>query len=294
MSTRILVTGASGKVGTATVKLLQEQGVPVRAAVHDPEKARHLEGPDTQIVPFDFDNADQVKNALNGVSAVCMITPPHYMQVEWATNLIDRAVESGVTRIVRLSVRVADMAPSSRMSRWHKTIEQHLKGTRADWTIIRPTPFWENFMGLAPRSPQGYFFPLTEDARVCHMDLRDAAKAMVKTLTESGHSGKTYTLTATQSQSFHAMCETMEKTLGRPFPCHYTSPEMVKQSMDQSGAPDWLGNLVIELFTDIITPGHVAKPDPGEYEALVGEKPTDFLTWVKDHADTLPRFNPQS
>lgn len=38
-------------------------------------------------------------------------------KVEWATNLIDRAVDNGVTRIVRLSVRVADMTPSSRLSR---------------------------------------------------------------------------------------------------------------------------------------------------------------------------------
>jgi uncharacterized protein YbjT (DUF2867 family) len=175
MRSRILVTSAAGKVGWTVVRQLQEMGKRVRAAVRDPEKAADLGGSDTEIVSFDFDRPELVEKAVDGISALCLITPPHFKQVEWATETIDRALEAGVGRIVRLSVRVADLTPSTKMTRWHRTAERFLKASECEWTIVRPTPFMQNFMGLAPRSREGYFFPVSEDVRTCHMDIRDAA-----------------------------------------------------------------------------------------------------------------------
>jgi uncharacterized protein YbjT (DUF2867 family) len=198
MSSKILVTSSNGKVGKAVVRQLQEMGVPVRVAVHNMEKAANLEGPNTEIVLFDFDQPELVKKAVDGISALCLITPPHFKQVEWATETIDRALEAGVGRIVRLSAK---------MTRWHRTVERYLKPTDCEWTIVRPTPFMQNFMGLAPLSPHGYIFPVTKDVHVCHMDIRDAALVLAKVLTEPGHAGNTYTITGSESRTFHEMCD---------------------------------------------------------------------------------------
>jgi len=288
MNSKILVTSAGGKVGKTVVKQLQEMGVAVRAAVHNIEKAADLKGPNTEIVLFDYDQPELVEKAVDGISALCLITPPHFKQVEWATETIDRALEAGVGRIVRLSVRVADMTPSTKMSRWHRTVERYLKPTDCEWTIVRPTPFMQNFMGLAPRSPQGYLFPVTEDVHVCHMDIRDAALVLAKVLTESEHAGKTYTITGSESRTFHDMCYILSNKAGRNFPCNYVSEGEAKKVMLSAGMPDWLAELVLDLFA-ILRKGLVSEPLDG-YEQLTGRKPTSFERFAEDNKDALPHF----
>ncbi len=288
MSTPILVTGASGKVGQAVVRQLQEMGTPVRAAVRNIDQAANLKGPNTELVAFDFDQPELLGNAVAGISALCLITPPHFKQVEWATETIDRALEAGVRRIVRLSVRVADLTPSTKMTRWHRTVERYLKATDCEWTIVRPTPFMQNFMGLAPRNPQGYFFPLSKEVRACHMDIRDAALVLAKALTESGHMEKTYTITGSHSRTFHDMCDIMSKQTGRKFPCNYVSEEEARKVMLSAGMPDWLAELVLELFA-IIRTGAVAEPLEG-YEQLTGRKPTPLERFAENNQNALPQF----
>ncbi len=288
MSSRILVTSAAGKVGRSVVKQLQEIGIGVRAAVRNPEKAADLEGPNTEIVSFDFDQPELVRMAVQGIGALCLITPPHFKQVEWATETIDRAIEAGVQRIVRLSVRVADLIPSTKMTRWHRTVERYLKATDCAWTIVRPTPFMQNFMGLAPRNPHGYFFPVPEDVHTCHMDIQDAALVLAKALTESGHAGKTYTITGSESRSFHDMCNIMSNKAGRDFPCNYVSDGESRKVMLSAGMPDWLAELVLELF-GIIRTGAVSEPLEG-YEQLTGRKPTPFERFAEENKMALPQF----
>lgn len=225
---------------------------------------------------------------MDGIGALCLITPPHFKQVEWATETIDRALEAGVRRIVRLSVRVADLTPSTNMTRWHRIVERYLMATDCEWTILRPTPFMQNFMGLAPRSPEGYFFPLTEDVRACHMDIRDAALVLAKALTEPGHVGETYTITGSKSMSFHDMCTVLSNQAGRDFPCNYVPDEEARNVMLAGGLPDWLAQLVLELFA-IIRTGAVAEPLEG-FEQLAGRKPTTLERFAEDNANALPHF----
>lgn len=288
MTHTTLVTSAAGKVGRSLIGQLQELGTPVRAAVRSPEKAADLAGPDTEIVPFDFERPDQIASVMDGVKALCLITPPHFKQVEWATQTIDRALEAGVERIVRLSVRVADLSPSTQMTRWHRTVERYLREADCEWTIVRPTPFFQNFMGLAPRNGKGYFFPLDAGVRACHMDIRDAAAVLAKALLETGHEGKTYTITGSESLSFHAMCDVLSEEAGREFPCHYVSEGKAREVMLSVGLPDWLAEVVLELF-GIIRSGAVAEPLDG-YQRLTGLQPTPLERFARANEGALPQF----
>ena len=54
MGRRILVTGATGMVGSGLVGELRGRGEHVRAAVHNPEKAAALEGDGIETVRFDW------------------------------------------------------------------------------------------------------------------------------------------------------------------------------------------------------------------------------------------------
>lgn len=67
---KILVTGATGKVGSRLVKRLAERGDSVRALVRDEGRASHLRGERVALVEGDLLEADSLKAAVLGVDAV--------------------------------------------------------------------------------------------------------------------------------------------------------------------------------------------------------------------------------
>ncbi len=143
-------------------------------------------------------------------------------------------------------------------------------------------------MGLAPRNREGYFFPLDAEVRACHMDILDAALVLSQTLTQEGHAGQTYTVTGSESLSFHGMCEVLSKEAGRDFPCNYVSEEKAREVMLAGGLPDWLADVVLELFA-IIRSGVVAEPLDG-FERLTGREPTPIEHFARNNEGVLPQF----
>ena len=74
--TTILVTGATGTIGSLVVKALRgAPGVKVRAAVRSGERASALAGDNVTTVDFDFDNAESIAKAVDGADKVFLVTP---------------------------------------------------------------------------------------------------------------------------------------------------------------------------------------------------------------------------
>ena len=62
----IAVFGASGQTGGEVTRQLAAKGVPTRALVHNPDKARLLEGLNVEIVQADLTRPDTLEPALTG------------------------------------------------------------------------------------------------------------------------------------------------------------------------------------------------------------------------------------
>ncbi len=87
---KMLVTGATGNVGSRVVRELQGRGVSVRAFVRDPDKAAAmLDG--VELVFGDFSNPESVRRALEGVEGVFLACANDPRQVEYETGVIDAA-----------------------------------------------------------------------------------------------------------------------------------------------------------------------------------------------------------
>ena len=67
---KILITGATGKVGSRLARRLAERGDHVRALVRDPARAAGLQGDRTELVAGDLLDADSLAAAVRGVDAV--------------------------------------------------------------------------------------------------------------------------------------------------------------------------------------------------------------------------------
>ena len=110
----ILVTGATGTIGSHLVTSLLSQGAHVRVLVRDPDKARAAFGERVDLVSGDLQDASSVSVALKGVDSVFLNSPSLEGFVEMQRTLIDAAAATGIGHLVRLSV--AGAAPDSTTS----------------------------------------------------------------------------------------------------------------------------------------------------------------------------------
>jgi UDP-glucose 4-epimerase len=67
---KILVTGATGKVGSRLAKRLAQRGHAIRALVRDPPRAAELLGAHTELAPGDLLDTPSLAAAVDGVDAV--------------------------------------------------------------------------------------------------------------------------------------------------------------------------------------------------------------------------------
>jgi UDP-glucose 4-epimerase len=114
---RILITGATGFIGSCVLERLASRGHTVRVIVRpqtlsDPEKAKRLRLPGVEIVPGDMgDSVEKLTRAAKGVDAVChlalafhkgLFVLPRFLQanVPGTENLLQASVAEGVRRFV--------------------------------------------------------------------------------------------------------------------------------------------------------------------------------------------------
>ncbi|MTE12958.1 NmrA family NAD(P)-binding protein [Nocardia aurantiaca] len=150
----ILVTGATGKQGGATARRLLAVGRRVRALVRDPESpaAQELAAAGAELAVGNFDAPDSLTAALSGVGSAFLVPPatfgPHGwdvgMEVERGTRFIDAARAAGVEYIVFTTV-----ASYTEDGKWgaqgKRQVEEALRGSGLQWTILRPVRFMENY-----------------------------------------------------------------------------------------------------------------------------------------------------
>ena len=97
---KILVTGATGNVGSGLIPNLINLGTEVRALVRDESKAQGLKDAGVEVVVGDLDKPDTLDAAFRGVDKIFPITPPNPNQVSQAKNGIQAAKRAGSPLIV--------------------------------------------------------------------------------------------------------------------------------------------------------------------------------------------------
>jgi len=150
----ILVTGASGYVGHNLVRRLVTAGHPVRALVHNPDKAQArlgaLGGP-IEIVQGDVTRPETLAPAMQGVSAVVHLVAvaiehgsATYERINFqgTVNVVDAAQAAGVRRLINMSQNGADSALPYRFLASKGRAQDAVAASGLDWTALRPSVIW--------------------------------------------------------------------------------------------------------------------------------------------------------
>ncbi|MGX2995514.1 NmrA/HSCARG family protein [Streptomyces sp. JNUCC 64] len=145
----VLVTGATGRQGGATVTRLLADGWPVRALVRDPTTpaARRLTSMGAELRQGDLDRPDSLRAALTGAHGVFAVTPDDLdgeREVRRGRNLADAAATARVRHLVFASVGGAERDTGIPYWETKRAVEQHIDALGLPATVLRPVRFMEN------------------------------------------------------------------------------------------------------------------------------------------------------
>ncbi|MGW7351845.1 NmrA/HSCARG family protein [Streptomyces sp. NPDC054784] len=299
-SAPVLVTGATGRQGGATLRALRAADVPVRALVRDPhtDRARAVAALGAELVTGDLRDRDSVVRAAEGARAVFSVQMPTMDadggfdfagEITQGTNLIEGAKAAGVRQFVHTSTVGAGQhvdVPEWERDGWAERIPSLVaKSTLQDrlraadfprWTLLKPGTFMDNFlpsMGfLFPRGVAGGLVSvLRPDTRVSLVAVDDIGNAAAAALTDPDRFHRVELELASDHLSMTEITGVLSRVLGVPLAVpDMTEAEAVAAGMPPMGAThEWLN--VAEQ------PGRPA------YARELGLAVTPFETWAREH-----------
>jgi uncharacterized protein YbjT (DUF2867 family) len=171
----ILVTGATGNIGSQVVEHLVKRGADVRALARDPSKANFPDG--VSVVQGDFLDVDSLRNAMSGVSTLFLlnaVVPDEFTQALIALNV---ARSAGIERIVYLSVIHADVYVNVPHFAGKFSVERMIEQMDFKATILRPAYFIQNDLTIKDVITGYGVYPMpVGDKGLAMIDVRDIAE----------------------------------------------------------------------------------------------------------------------
>jgi NAD(P)H dehydrogenase (quinone) len=214
-----LITGATGKTGAHTVRLLREQGHSVRALVHTlDDRAERLGEQGAEVVQGDLLDFPSVSAATVGVTAAYFNYPITPGLIEATANFAQAAGEAGVHAVVNMSQISARREAKSNAAQQHWIAERLLDRTALVTTHLRPTFFMEWLNGFWVRDGgQGiYRLPLA-DVRHAPVAAVDQSKVIAAILQNPDpHDRQVYPLFGAEELDWHGIAAKIGDTLGIP------------------------------------------------------------------------------
>ena len=280
----ILVTGATGNVGSRVVKELVAGGHAVRAFVTDENEARTLLGPKVELAKGSFDDRASLDAALRGIDKMYLLAPfqPGSMSA-WEASTIDAAKRAGVKHVVKHSVAGAEYEPGITIGRTHRAGEKLLEKSGMAWTFLRPAGFASNALGWASTiKSQGAVYAPMGEGKMAVIDPRDIAAVAVAALTTSGHEGKAYHLTGPEALSVAQQVKILGDVIGRPLKYVDVPDAAAKDSMLGMGMSAPAVDAMLEL-TNLVRAGQAAAVS-NAVQTITGKPPRSFEAWARDNA----------
>lgn len=280
----VLVTGATGTIGSEVAKLLLEGGHSVRALVRDPAKAARL-GDALEIVVADLSKPETLPPAFEGIDSAFIASNGLDIAVLEA-NAYKAASNASVKRIVKLSGRHldADFMQGTPLARNQNASEERLRQLGIPWTIVRPGFFSSNFLLFIDRAKGIAALPVGEGNET-PTDPRDVAAVMVEALTKPGHEGKVYEITGPEYLSYVEMVRRIAVATKKPISLIDVPSTVARDGMVAAGVPATQADGLIRYFQGV-KDGKIYPPTATIGE-LLGRPPRTFDDWLRDHVSAF-------
>jgi len=263
-----VVTGATGNVGRALVRMLTEARLPVTAV------ARHITGadvpPGVRTVAADLAEPAGLGAAFEGAEALFLLVAgedPH--------GILDAAKTAGIRKVVLLSSQGVQTRPHG--YRHPGLFEAAVRESGLDWTILRSGGMASNAFAWAEsiRTRREAAAPFG-DVGLPFVDPDDVAAVAAAVLRQGTHAGATYTLTGPAATTPRERAAAIATALGEPVRFVEQTREEAHELMARfMPLPVVDGTLAI-----LGEPTEAEQRVSPDAERVLGRSPADFTTWA--------------
>jgi uncharacterized protein YbjT (DUF2867 family) len=275
----VLVTGATGTVGSAVLRLLHEAGIPVVAAGRDVDRLKAIVPDGVASVRLDLTDPSTWTIALRGATGLFLMRPPQVARASMLAGFIAAAQGAELTRVAFLSVQGAGVNPAVP----HRRVERLLETSAMDWTFLRAGYFHQNLITVHAHDIRcGRLALPAGQGRTAVVDARDVAAVAVAALTQPGHRRRAYEL-CNQSLTWAQMAEVLTQETGHPVSYTPTGAARFIRSRLSSGEPLPLALVQAGLYT--ATRWGLAARTTGDLAAILDRPPTSLAQFARTHAD---------
>jgi uncharacterized protein YbjT (DUF2867 family) len=280
---RVLITGATGNIGTEVISFLCELDgeSEVIAAVRSVEKAKgkFSSYANLSFRQFDFEDESSFSSAFKNIDTLFLLRPPHISQVEkYFKPLLQSAQESGIQKIVFLSVQGAEKSKVIP----HNKIERLIKSLGFNYIFVRPGYFMQNLTTtLLPEILKSRTITLPSgSAKFNWIDVKnigEASAVLIKSFDRFANNA--YEITGTENMSFPEVTRLMSKVTGVDFQFRSVNPIRFYFRKRKEGVKSGFAIVMTILH---FLPRFQKEPEISEsFEMLTGKDPTKLEEFIE-------------
>ena len=250
----ILVTGATGQLGGATIDFLLKKVQPgdLAALARDPDKARSIEAKGVKTILGNYDDPASLEQAFSGIDKLLFVSSNEIpIRDQQHANVVAAAKKMGVGHIVYTSFQrtTDDESALSMLAATHIFTENLIKESGLTYTLLRNALYSDALpmlLGEPVIDIGTIFFPAGEGGAP-FASRNDMAEATANVLTGSGHENQIYPFVASESYSFADIASMLSGIAGKTI--NYISPEaeVYRAELAKVGVPEAAVELAVGL-----------------------------------------------
>ena len=285
---KILVTGATGKLGMKVVEALLKTVPAGRLAVsvRNQEKAEGLKARGVDVRHGDFDRPETLTSAFAGIDRLLIISADgdNETRIRQHANAVAAAEQARVKFIAYTSVANAKESSLS-LAEVHRTTEEAIRKTGIPYSFLRNNWYLENETGSIQGALAGAPWVTSAGAGKVGWALRkDYAAAAAAVLAGSGHENTVYELSG-KPMTQQELVSALGTVLGKEVPLQQVDDDAYAGIMKGAGLPDFL----IALFVGIqkaIRDGAL-DVESSDFEKLLGRPATSIREALAQIVDEI-------
>lgn len=294
MSEKLMVTGASGRLGRRVVSLLLDEfGVApaeLVAGTRDPGKLSDVAARGIEVRAVDFGKPDTLIAAFAGIDRLLIVsTDAIGSRLAGQQAAVAAAKSAGIKGIVYTS------APNPHGANHplffagdHAGTETAIFDSGLAYRILRNHWYHENlFMSLPSVLKHGAWYTSeklgTQVTCVAH---DDCARAAAAALTRPWADDKAiYDITSDEALTKEQVASLASRILGKPISVVHLSPEVLASNMKAAGVPDFVVQLTLSM--DATNSAGLLSKTSKAVEDLTGRKPRSFESFFETNKAAL-------
>lgn len=285
----VLVVGATGTVGGATLRALLARGARVRALVRSPDRIGRMPG--VEIIAGDLADPTVVAGALDGIAAALYVSPHESNEEHLAEVFISQCETLGV-RLVFVGVHVDAATRLGRTARRlvfgrllpaYKAKFRIAERARTSDTrpiVLMPSNFFDNDLIFVNEIREGQFIQPFEQP-INRVAVRDIGDAAARACLDSDLPSGAYPVVGPASLDGPACAAVWSEVLGRSVRYH-TDDARFRAAVMRT----WSGKKVNDFISSYQAIRSFKLPtqarDVARTSALLGRAPTTYVDYVRD------------